>query len=293
MINSMTGFGRFASQGDGWSQTWEIKSVNGRHLDLKWRLPATVRSLETQFEKTVRDYATRGRVNVQLNLQISRPDILGVSLNKPMAMAMLDQVASLAKDQSADFKPDLMRLMTMSFLWEDSSSEPDPELRADLEHGLIKALEDWNASRAEEGEAMKADLLERVERLDGWLKLLHERTPQVKETRFETVEKRIQTVLEKYNVELDESRMLQEIAVISDRIDVTEELTRLDAHLISLSKVLTDGGEMGKRLDFILQECFREINTCGNKAQDTAVSRIVVDFKAELEKCREQVQNIE
>lgn len=293
MIKSMTGFGRYASQGDGWSQAWEIRSVNGRHLDLKWRLPSSVRSLETRFEKIVREHATRGRVNVQLNLQISRPDILGLSLNSTMATAMLDQISAFATERGDDFTPDYMRLMGMSFLWEDSSSEPDPTLQAGLEEGLIKALDDWNDARHVEGEAMKDDLLVRVKRLSQWLEQLKERTPQVKETRFETVEKRMQTVLDKYSVELDQDRLLQEIAVISDRIDVTEELTRLDAHLVRLDEVMQNGGDAGKRLDFILQECFREINTCGNKAQDTDVSRIVVDFKAELEKCREQVQNIE
>ncbi|SKA76268.1 YicC/YloC family endoribonuclease [Desulfobaculum bizertense] len=292
-IKSMTGFGRHTARTEDWAQAWEIRSVNGRHLDLKWRIPSSVRSLETSFEKTFRDYATRGRINVQLNLQVFRPEILGVTLNTTLASAMLDQLQGFAQEKGADFTPDFMRLMSMSFLWEDSSSEPDPKLSDDLKQGLIKALEDWNAARATEGEAMRADLLERVARLRVWLTKLEERTPQVKETRFETIEKRMQTVLDKYELTLDQDRLLQEIAVISDKIDVTEELTRLEAHLTQLKKVLSDGGEMGKRLDFVLQECFREINTCGNKAQDTEVSRIVVDFKAELEKCREQVQNIE
>ncbi|NJB69452.1 uncharacterized protein (TIGR00255 family) [Desulfobaculum xiamenense] len=293
MIKSMTGFGRFSSQSTDWSQAWEIRSVNGRHLDLKWRLPSSVRALETHFERIVREHALRGRVNVQLNLQVYRPEILGVELNQPLASAMLSQLMKFAVRNGDTFKPDYMRLMGMSFLWEDSASEPDPSLKADLENGLIKALDDWNEARSTEGRAMREDLVERIASLSGWLDELRSRTPQVKEIRFDTVEKRIQTVLDKYNVELDQDRLLQEVAIIADRIDVTEELTRLDAHLTQLGAVMENGADAGKRLDFLLQECFREINTCGNKAQDTEVSRLVVDFKAELEKCREQVQNIE
>ena len=293
MIKSMTGFGRFLLQEKDWSQEWEIRSVNGRHLDVKWRLPASVRSLETRFERQVRKHASRGRVNVQLNLQVTRADILGVHLNQPLAEAVVGQMERFASRMEYPFKPDFSRMMGMSFLWDDESGEPAPELVESLTKGLDAALADWNESRGQEGEATRKDLSRRLIRLDEWLAQLKERTPQVKEERFATVETRIQQVLDRYSIDLDQDRLLQEIAVLSDKLDVSEELTRLSAHLERIGIILEDGGEAGKRLDFMLQECFREINTCGNKGQDTQVSRIVVDFKTELEKCREQVQNVE
>ncbi|BBD07155.1 YicC/YloC family endoribonuclease [Desulfovibrio ferrophilus] len=293
MIKSMTGFGRFILQEKDWAQEWEVRSVNGRHLDIKWRLPASVRSLETRFEKLVRKHASRGRVNIQLNLQVTRADILGMRLNEPVAEAMIQQMEKFASRMEYSFKPDFTRMMGMSFLWDDENGEPDPSLVQSLEKGLIAALEDWNEARAAEGRDLQQDLARRLIRLQEWLEQLKERTPQIKEERFATVEARIQQVLDRFSIDLDQDRMLQEVAVLSDKLDVSEEMTRLTAHLERIDKVMDNGGDAGKRLDFLLQECFREINTCGNKGQDTQVSRIVVDFKGELEKCREQVQNIE
>jgi len=293
MIKSMTGFGRFILQEKDWAQEWEVRSVNGRHLDVKWRLPSSVRSLETQFEKTVRQHASRGRVSIQLNLQVSNVELLGVHLNEPLAQGMISQMEKFATRMEYSFKPDFTRLMGMSFLWDDESGEPDKTLVQSLEKGLTEALNDWNESRAAEGRDLHQDISRRLISLGEWLEQLKERTPEVKEERFATVEARIQQVLDRYSIDLDQERLLQEVAVLSDKLDVSEELTRLTAHLERIDEVLKDGGDAGKRLDFLLQECFREINTCGNKAQDTQVSRIVVDFKAELEKCREQVQNIE
>jgi uncharacterized protein (TIGR00255 family) len=293
MLRSMTGFGRFIGQEEGFTQSWEVKSVNGRHLDVKWRLPSFVRSLEAEWEKVLREYASRGRVEISLNVQASRSEILGLAFNEPLAAAMLDRLRDFADTRGYSFDPDLTRLMGYSFLWEDGGAEPDPTLAAALESGLRAALADWNESRATEGKALARDLAKRFIRLEEWRGLLKERAPQVKAEKAETLRARIQSVLDSHSLEPDESRLIQEIAVLSDRLDVTEELTRLNAHLEQLSGLLGGEGDAGKRLDFVLQECFREINTCGNKGQDPQVSRIVVDFKAELEKCREQVQNLE
>jgi len=289
----MTGFGRSEIDEDGWSQSWEIRSVNHRHLDSRWRLPVNVRALEAIFEKILRAHAERGRVEVHLNLSLYRRDLIGTSLNLPLAEAMLEQIESVAKSRGDTFSPDFMRLMSMPHLWEEGAGEPDPELAQSLAKGLEQALESWNRARQSEGLALQKDLSTRLASMRGWLQELMDRIPQVKREKAEALETRIKNVIEEYAVELDDARLIQEIAVLSDRLDVSEELVRLSSHLEQLSTVLEQEGGIGKRLDFILQECFREINTCGNKAQDTQVSRLVVDFKAELEKCREQVQNIE
>lgn len=293
MLRSMTGFGRFIGQEEGFTQSWEVRSVNGRHLDVKWRLPSFVRSLEAGWEKVVREFAARGRVEISLNVQASRTEILGLAFNASLAGAMLDQLAAFARARGEHFSPDLTRLMGYSFLWEDGGAEPDPALALALESGLRAALADWNESRATEGKALGRDLAKRFIRLEEWQGLLKERAPRAKAEKAEALRARMQAVLDAYALDPDEARLLQEVAALSDRLDVTEELTRLRAHLDQLVGLLSGDGEAGKRLDFVLQECFREISTCGNKAQDSQMSRIVVDFKAELEKCREQVQNLE
>jgi uncharacterized protein (TIGR00255 family) len=289
----MTGYGRSEIQNNGWSQVWEIRSVNHRHLDCRWRLPSIARPLEQDFERLLREGACRGRVDVFLHLAVHRKDLMGSELNVPMAEAMLEQIGRLAAKRGDPLEPDYLRLLQIPYLWEEHAGEPDPELTESLLQGLGEALDSWNRAREREGAMLVDDITARLERMGEWLALLRQRAPQVSKEKSEALEGRIRNLMEDHSLQPEESRLMQELAVLADRIDVSEELVRLAAHLEQLANILGKEGGIGKRLDFLLQECFREINTCGNKAQDTQVSRLVVDFKAELEKCREQVQNIE
>ncbi len=294
-LRSMTGFGRCSLEEKDWTQTWEIRSVNSKHLDIKWRLPSCARSLESQLEKIVRGRAGRGRVEITLFLQrgnTERPES-GLTFNASLAASMLDSMEKFAALRGAAFTPDYNRLIGMSFLWEEGSIEAESDQAERLAQGLGTALDDWNEAREIEAAALEKDLLARILRLEEWLARINEQAPGIKEDRFSLIRDRISEVLEPFGKELEENRFLQEIALLSDKLDVSEELTRLAAHLDSLREILRKGADAGKRLDFTLQECFREINTCGNKIQDAQISRLVVDFKSELEKCREQVQNIE
>jgi len=290
---SMTGFGRAETRAENFSHVWELRSVNNRFLDLKWRMPTVLRSLETRFEKILRKSASRGRVDVNLTVETRSAELLGVSLNVAQAGAMLDQLRELAKTQGVTFAPDMNRLLSAANLWRDDSAEPDPGLVASLEEGLARALGDWNASRRVEGEALARDLRGRFATLRTLAAAIAARVPQVLKDKQAATAERLNALVAQAGMSFEPERLAQEVAVLADRLDVTEELTRLAAHLDRLDEALGADGEAGKRLDFLIQEAFREINTCGNKAQDVEVSRLVVDFKVELEKCREQVQNIE
>jgi uncharacterized protein (TIGR00255 family) len=290
---SMTGFGRHETITDEFSHVWEIRSVNNRFLDMKWRMPSVLRSLETRFEKILRKSAARGRVDVSLSVETRSAALLGVSLNTAQAGAMLDQLRALAKDQGVGFAPDLNRLISASHLWRDDSSEPDPGLAASLEQGLKKALADWNDSRRVEGEELARDLKARLSRLRELAASVGERVPVVLRDKQAATAERLNALVAQAGMTFTEERLAQEVAVLADRLDVSEEITRLAAHLDRLEEAVSSAGEAGKRLDFLIQEAFREINTCGNKAQDVELSRLTVEFKVELEKCREQVQNLE
>ncbi len=290
---SMTGFGRYETTEDAWTHVWEIKSVNGRFLDVKWRIPNYLRSLENGWEKIVRQHASRGRVDISLNLEVLDAGVLGVTFNETMASAMFAQMEKLAESRGETFSPDYNKVLSMSSLWRDNGSEPDPGLADSLTRGLESALKDWVAARSVEGDAMVKDLKGRLEVLRELGAKIAKRIPAILEEKKAGLRQRIQEMLESVGAELSEDRMLQEVAHLTDKLDVSEELTRLDAHLARLDEVLSASGEAGKKFDFLLQETFREITTCGNKSQDATVSRLVVDFKAELERCREQVQNIE
>lgn len=292
MLHSMTGFGRCFLEDDVLTQTWEIRSVNNRFLDIKWRLPYLARPLESRLERVVKKFASRGRVEITLNAVFTATPA-APQFNAGQASAMLDTVAALAASRNDDFAPDYNRLLTMASLWQEESDEMDDERIASFEQGLETALADWNESRGVEARALEKDILTRILRMEEWLSLIEEAAPGIKEERFETVRDRLQELMEHHGQALDENRFLQEITLMADKLDVSEEITRLYAHLERLRELLASGEDAGRRLDFTMQECFREINTCGNKIQNARISRLVVDFKNELEKCREQVQNLE
>lgn len=293
MLHSMTGFGRCLVENADITQQWEIKSVNGRHLDLKWRLPIAVRSLEPRLEKVVRRFASRGRVDISLQLQYAAEAAPTPRFDGLQAAAMLESLRDLATARGDGFTPDYNALLQLSSLWGDSGEELDEAMSANLEAGLALALEDWNEARADEGRALATDIHSRVLRMEEWTGLIAERAPAIKEERANMLRERLGEALAQNGQELEESRFLQEVVILADRLDVSEELTRLGTHLERLRNLLQSGKDAGRRLDFTLQECFREINTCGNKLPDVQLSRLVVDFKNELEKCREQVQNLE
>ncbi|MDO5484186.1 MAG: YicC/YloC family endoribonuclease [Desulfovibrionaceae bacterium] len=293
MLRSMTGFGRCLVENSGLTQQWEVKSVNSRHLDLKWRLPPAVRGLEPRLEKTVRRFASRGRVEISLMLQYAAGAAPSPHFDAAQASAMLDCLAGLALARGESFTPDYNALLQVHGLWGDSGEEQDESLCLQLDEGLSLALEDWNEARNAEGRALATDMNSRILRMEEWTGLIQERAPAIKDERARQLRERLGEALAQYGQELEESRLLQELVILADRLDVSEELTRLSTHLERLRQLLQSGGDVGRRLDFTLQECFREVNTCGNKLPDVQLSRLMVDFKNELEKCREQVQNLE
>ena len=294
MLRSMTGFGRCVVEDADWTQTWEIRSVNNRHLDLKWKLPSQARGMESRFERTVRRFAGRGRLEISLTLQPRGDSSSLVHFDSAQASAMLDALANLANVHGDMYEPDYNALLKIPALWQGEDEESDSDMDARLEEGLVTALEDWNESRETEGAALAKDMSARITQMEIWLEHVLARAPEIKEERFAILRERLENALAAADCpELEDGRFLQEIVILADKLDVSEELTRLRAHLDRLRELLAQGIDAGRRLDFTLQECFREINTCGNKIQDSQISRVIVDFKNELEKCREQVQNLE
>ncbi len=293
MPTSMTGYGSSLTQADGWTIAWEIKSVNGKFLDLKWKIPQTMYGSVAGWEKAIRSQARRGRVEIFLRIQITNPDFLGLELDTTMVEAMLGKLSQLAEAKGHTFEPDYNAFLSIPALWKETKKDTSPLFTADVQTGLENALADWNASRKQEGAALLKDLQLRVETLKTILHEIQAHAGEIVQERFATVQERVQQLLDQVEVQIDDSRMLQELAILSDKLDVSEEMTRLAAHLQAIDGVFSKGGEMGRRLDFLMQESFREINTCANKIQKHEIGSMTVAFKAELEKCREQIQNLE
>ena len=293
MPKSMTGYGRAGAQEDNWTLSWEIRSLNNRHLDIKWKIPPTLYAHQKAWEGEVRAVAARGGVELFLGLKINNPELQSLSLDSTMASAMLRELDRLATSLGVPHTPDLNRLLGISALWKDSGSIENPELLQSLTETLRKALADWDEARVREGLALEDDLRARFARLAELVAEIRELASHTAQDRFALLRERVDKLLADTGVQIDPDRMLQELAVISDRIDVSEELTRLEVHLQGIDGYFSQTEPVGRKLDFMVQECFREINTCGNKSQNTAISQLVVAFKGELEKCREQIQNLE
>ncbi len=292
-MRSMTGFGRCIMENELLTQQWEIRSVNGKRLDLKWSLPSLVSSLENRFERIVRRHAARGRVEISLSMHFLNADPT-LSFDETRANAMLQALRNLAESRGDSFDPPYASLLHVSSLWRSAMDDVDEDVAQTLENGLTLALEDWNESRETEGEALAQDLLGRVLSMEQWNDILLERAPAIKEERAEALRERLSEECSALGLDDPaETRYLQETVILMDRLDVTEELTRLGTHLERIRELLHAEADAGRRLDFTLQECFREITTCSNKIPDIQLSRLMVDYKNELEKCREQVQNLE
>ncbi|MDD6088945.1 MAG: YicC family protein [Desulfovibrionaceae bacterium] len=293
MLRSMTGFGRCVTEDESWSQTWEIKSVNSRHLDLKWHLSQNLHGLEITLEKIARTSCLRGRLDITLTLFRLGNGAELSWFNEAQAASMLKSLKNLAEKHGEMFVPDYNALLGIQELWVSGADEDNDDLNAWLEEGFRAAIEDWNESRETEGSALLRDISDRIDFMEERIQALESFIPDLIRERRETLCERIREASASFGVEADENRLLQEIVILTDRLDVSEEITRFKTHIARLRDVLHAESDIGRRLDFTLQECFREITTCGNKIQNAELSKIVVDIKNELEKCREQAQNIE
>lgn len=292
-VQSMTGYGRYQQQDAAWEQVWEIRSVNSRYLEIKWRLPQSCRFMESEWDKAVREFLHRGRVEVSLDLRLLTPEAACPALNKAQVVGMVDQLRQMAKTLGHTFQPDLNQVLLAPALWLDNSAQLPADLTQALTQGLLTALKDIQQARLREGRALTADILLRLEHLSTIVEQIHPLAAELAPKRMQNLTDRVSILLTSVEKNMDEARMLQELALLADKLDVSEELTRLGEHLPEANRILTTTQDPGRRLDFVFQECLREITTCGNKTQDALISRLVIEFKAELEKCREQIQNLE
>jgi len=292
LIKSMTGYGRAVETVNGREFTVEVRSVNNRYLDCSVRLPRILSFGEDAVKQAVKNAISRGKVDVYISVRSEGGDEVQVTLNKAVLESYLTAMRQMVADYGVADDISAANLSRLPEVFSLEKPQVDEEqLLNDLMTVVAKALEGYNAMRATEGEALDKDLRSRGETI---LQLV----AQVEQGNAQTVidyrtrlENKLKEVLA--NTALDESRILTEAAIFADKVAVDEETVRLRSHLQQMNDMLTNGGAVGRKLDFLLQEMNREANTIGSKCTDVALARIVVDIKAELEKIREQTQNIE
>ncbi len=292
LIKSMTGYGRAVETVNGREFTVEIRSVNNRYLDCSVKLPRSVSFAEDSVKQAVKQAVSRGKVDVFISVKSEGGDDTKVTLNT----AVLEEYLAAMRQMVEQFGVrDDISVSTVSRLPEVFTVEKpevdEEQLRKDLMQVVAKALESYNAMRTIEGKALDADLRSRgntILDLVAQVEAGNVKTVADYRTRLEN---KLREVLA--NTAIDESRILTEAAIFADKVAVDEETVRLRSHLQQMNAMLTAGGAVGRKLDFLLQEMNRETNTIGSKCSDLVLTRIVVDIKAELEKIREQTQNIE
>lgn len=292
MVKSMTGYGRAVETVNGREFTVEVRSVNNRYLDCTVKLPRMLSFAEDAVKQAVKGTISRGKVDVYISLRSEAAADVQVTLNTAMVAGYVNAMRQMAKEFGLreDVSVSLLSRMPEVFTVEKPQVDEE-QLLADLLGVVSKALANYDAMRTREGQALKDDLSSRGN-------TIRELVSQVEAGNGQTVidyrtrlENKLKEVLA--NTAIDESRILTEAAIFADKVAVDEETVRLRSHLGQMDSMLASGGAIGRKLDFLLQEMNREANTIGSKCTDVRLARIVVDIKAELEKIREQTQNIE
>ncbi len=292
MIKSMTGYGSAKGNSGAIDITVELRSVNNRYLDCNIRMPRVYSAIEDTLKTAVTRSISRGKVDVYINIDSSKAADITVKINKPVADAYMAVLRTLSEEyglsggvSAIDFArfPDVLQL---------EKSEADTDVLAnDIGAVLEDALRDFDAMRSQEGENLATDIAQRLNEIEQLTKKAEEYSPKSVTEYRAKLEAKMSEVLQ--NKEIDATRILMEAAIFADRVAVSEETVRLKSHIEQLRKMLQSREPVGRKLDFLIQELNREANTIGSKGNDAEMARVVVDLKAEIEKIREQAQNIE
>ena len=292
MIRSMTGYGRAVMTLNGREITVEVRSVNNRFLDCSIKLPRAFSYAEDAVKQKIKEQVSRGKVDVFISVNTTAGENVKISLNRPVLEGYLEALRTIAADYGVreDISATSLARFPEVFLLE-KPEEDEAQNTADIVAVAQQAVSTYNAMRETEGAALAADLRSHAAVILSYVEKVEARSPVTVAEYRTRLESRLREVLE--STTIDEGRILTEAAIFADKVAVDEETVRLRSHLNQLEGLLQSGGAIGRKLDFLLQEMNREANTIGSKGNDLEQARNVVAIKAELEKIREQVQNIE
>lgn len=289
---SMTGYGSAKGSVEGQEITVELKSVNNRYLDCSVRLPRNFLFAEDTVKQAVSAGVSRGKVDVFVSAQASQDSGTVVLVNEELARGYRDAVARIAETLGLESGLNAFSLARFPDVLTVERCELDKDkAAAALSDITAKAVEEFNAMREREGERLRRDMLGKLETIEGLVSVVEERSPQTVKEYRERLEARLRDILADRS--LDEQRVITEAAIFADRTAVDEETVRLRSHIAQFRTMLEQGSPIGRKMDFLVQEFNRESNTIGSKCSDASLAKVVVDLKSEIEKIREQLQNVE
>ena len=293
-MKSMTGFGSGTATKDGITCTVEIKSVNARFLDLFIRSPKQINPFESIIRGLVQDRITRGKVEVSVSIQDAGERPKTFTINS----VLRKQIQELLVQEEFYDDPKKVPLQAVNSISNEWIQQQDTPIAEDVLSEIVQestnqALDALITMRTIEGKHIEQDLLSRITTLENIIKSIDEKKAGALDAYREHIKGKIQEYLVSLEASISEDRFLQEIALLADKTDITEEIVRFTSHVVQLKNTLVDENSIGRKVDFILQEMNREVNTIGSKAMDSSITEFVVQLKCELEKIREQVQNVE
>lgn len=292
MISSMTGFGAGHSRSGESEFSIELRAVNHKFCEVKLRMPFELNALESELVRHIRERVARGAIEVSIKRPKATRSNVSLVVDHRLARDYLAAISDLSRELSVKGEIDIRALAQVEGVVSFETQPVDLDvLRADLFAALDEALDALQAMRRREGEALRSDLERRLAFIRRQVSEVRLLTPRTIERYRQRLDERIAELTR--GMALDPQRLAQEVALFADRVDIAEELTRLDVHLNAFDKLLSGGGPVGRRMDFLIQEINREVNTIGSKSQSADVAQNVVSLKAEIERIREQIQNIE
>ena len=292
MIKSMTGFGRCENHQGSRKFTVEMKAVNHRYFDVSIKMPKKLSFFEAAIRNVLKQYVQRGKLDVFITYEDYAEENVALKYNEDLAGQYLKYFRQMAEKFGLkdDISVSSLGRCPEVFTMEEQDIDEE-EIWAELKKAVEGACVQFVKAREQEGEALKTDLLDKLERMDENVTLIEDRYPQIVSEYRSRLEEKVKELLG--DLQIDEGRIAAEVVIFSDKICTDEETVRLRSHIATMKEALIAGGSVGRKLDFIAQEMNREANTILSKANDLATSNVAIDLKTEIEKVREQIQNIE
>ncbi len=292
-MKSMTGFGRGSVSTDNFAINVELKTVNNRFLDINLRLPSELQPIEADIKRLISNTLIRGRVEVFVNFE--RTETVIYELNRPLISGYLNALKEMQDEFGLSGEPDLNVIARLPNVLQNSKENLNEQTINEILNAFQIALTQLEEMRETEGNSLKVDLTTRLNNIENLIPIIEAETLTVASEYQEKLTKRITDLLSKTSlqIELDQAKLAQEVAYLADRCDITEELTRLNSHVEQFRLIMNDSKDVGKRLDFLTQEFNREANTIASKTNNKIIKDASLAIKSEIEKIREQVQNIE
>lgn len=288
MIQSMTAFARQEKQGDWGSASCEIRTTNHRYLELFFRLPESFTFLEPQLRNLIRQQIQRGKIECMIRFQVNTNPANSLIINSELMEQLLNTSREIVKNADINTQINIIDLLRWPGVVQNKDTDLN-ETQSAMTHLFQETLNELIQTRSREGGALTNFLNQRVQEITKNMDFIRNKVPQINES----IRTKLKSRCEELKLSLEPQRFEQELVLYLQKIDVTEEIDRIATHLQEVNRTLSAGGMIGRRLDFLMQELNREINTMGSKINDSEISRVVVDLKVLLEQMREQIQNIE